>query len=415
MQPISLIEKRIAPAPAKTLVSVQNLQVTKTSSPVMITGLQKTLVKTAIWINILFLAFWHYKNPVTAIKALSRLKKMRSDFRGKYPVMKYAKTGGKYYFTSNAPGWPSKNFNGYVLNNIKKMDAHNNEVILNTILFGITKKCGYQCEHCFEWEALNKPEVLSRENILKVISSFQQVGIRQVHLSGGEPLNRFDDIIYILQNIKRGTDVWLYTSGYQFTADRAATLKREGLTGITVSLDHWIPELHNTFRGRNNAFEWAEKAVANATANGLVVCLCVCATKSFTTENNLAQYAELAREWGASFIQVLEPRAVGHYVDKDVALNQEQIKLLEDFYINYNYSKARSSYPLIIYHSFYSRRISCGGSANYYVYIDTDGDVHNCPFCQKKIFSALKDDLKENLRLMATGGCNAFIKSAQKN
>ena len=301
------------------------------------------------------------------------------------------------------------------MNNIKKLDASNNELILNTILFGITKKCGYHCEHCFEWEALNKPEVLSRENILEVISSFQETGITQVHLSGGEPLNRFEDIIYILQNIKKGTDVWLYTSGYHFTAERAALLKQEGLTGITVSLDHWIPELHNTFRGRENAFEWAEKAVANARANGLVVCLCVCATKSFVTENNLAQYAELAKQWGASFIQVLEPRAVGHYAQKDVGLNQKQINKLENFYTTYNYNKAYREYPSIVYHGFYSRRVACGGGGNHYVYIDTDGDVHNCPFCQRKIFSALHDDIKENLRIMAMGSCSAFSQSPHKN
>ena len=108
-----------------------------------------------------------------------------------------------------------------------------------------------------------------------------------MQLSGGEPLNRFDDIIYILQHINKGTEVWLYTSGYHFTEERAAILKREGLTGITVSLDHWIPELHNNFRGKQNAFEWAEKAVANAKANDLMVCLSVCATKDFITQNNL--------------------------------------------------------------------------------------------------------------------------------
>ena len=294
------------------------------------------------------------------------------------------------------------------MNNIKKADAAAHEITLDTILFGITKKCGYQCEHCFEWNALNKPETLRREDILSVITSFQQLGITQVQLSGGEPLNRFADIVYILQNIKKGTEVWLYTSGYHFTDERAAILKREGLTGITVSLDHWAPELHNNFRGRRNAFEWAEKAVASAKANDLVVCLSLCATKEFITQNNLVQYVELAKQWGVSFIQLLEPRSVGHYAGKDVFVGAEEVQLLEDFFMEYNYNKGYTQYPLIVYHGFYSRHVGCGGGGRHYVYVDTDGDVHNCPFCQHKIFSALRDDIKHNLRLMTMNGCSVF-------
>ena len=265
-----------------------------------------------------------------------------------------------------------------------------------------------QCEHCFEWNALNKPETLTRDDISSVINSFQQFGITQVQLSGGEPLNRFDDIVYILQNIKKGTEVWLYTSGYHFTDDRAAMLKRKGLTGITVSLDHWVPEMHNNFRGRHNAFEWAEKAVASAKASNLIVCLSLCTTKEFISQYNLVQYAELAKRWGVSFIQLLEPRAVGHYAGKDVFLNDEQVQTLEEFFMEYNYNKAYTQYPLIVYHGFYSRHVSCGGGGRHYVYVDTDGDVHNCPFCQHKIFSALRDDIQHNLRLMTMNGCSVF-------
>ena len=414
MQIITVSENLIPYSTAATLVDTNEASYLKTGTGPMIYGMHKSIIKMGIWINIMLLALYYFKNPVTAFKAVKNLKKLRSDYRGKHPVLKYAKTKGKYYFTFNAPGWPSLSFNKYVLNNIRKFDVSKNSVTLDTIIFGITKKCGYQCEHCFEWDALNKPETLSRENLLSVIHTFQNTGITQVQLSGGEPLNRFDDILYILQNIKKGAEVWLYTSGYHFTIERAAALKQNGCTGITVSLDHWVPELHNIFRGKKNAFEWAEKAAANARKEGLVVCLSICATKDFITQNNLVQYTQLAKKWGVSFIQVLEPKAVGHYNGKDISLSEKQIKLLEDFYISYNYNKIYCEYPSIVYHGFYSRRVGCGGSGNHYVYIDTDGDVHNCPFCQKKIFSALHDDVEYNLRLMAAGGCTAFVNSVKK-
>lgn len=377
----------------------------------MVYGIHKSLIATAIWINVMLLAIWYFKNSFKSLKAFRELKKLRNDLRGNNRILKYAKATDKYYFTLKAPGWPSLAFNKYILNIIKKGDTRANHVTLNTILFGITKKCGYKCEHCFEWNSLNQPETLTRENLLSIILSFQRTGISQIHLSGGEPLNRFDDIIYLLQKIKRGTELWLYTSGYHFTGERAAVLKRNGCTGIVVSLDHWIPELHDKFRGKSNAFFWAEKAVAHARENALVIGLSLCATRDFISRNNLQQFAELAKQWGVSFIQVLEPRAVGHYAGKNVALSQADIAMLEEFYLAYNYDKKYNSYPAIVYHGFYNRRVRCGGGGNHYVYIDTDGDVHNCPFCQRKIFSALNGDLKENLRLMAAGGCTAFTQT----
>jgi len=412
MQTISISEELVsAQNNIKKSIATNSGKLEHAASP-MISGMHKSFIKLCMWMNVLLLNFIYYKNPVKAIKTLNKLRKLRSDFRGNRSVLKYAKSNRKYYFTFNAPGFPSKAFNKYVLNNIKRFDAGNNDVTLDTILFGITKKCGYKCEHCFEWDALNKLETLTREDILFVISSFQEAGITQVQLSGGEPLNRFDDIVYILKNIKKVTEVWLYTSGYHFTEECAALLKHEGLTGITVSLDHWIPELHNNFRGKKNAFEWAEKAVANARANDLIVCLSLCATKDFITQNNLKEYAGLAKQWGASFIQLLEPRAVGHYAGKDVCVSNEQVELLEAFFTEYNYNKTYTKYPSIVYHGFYSRRIACGGGGKHYVYIDTDGDVHNCPFCQHKIFSALHDDIKRNLRLMTNNGCSVFNKQA---
>jgi MoaA/NifB/PqqE/SkfB family radical SAM enzyme len=411
MQTIAVIENLSAVLPDKKFLSADSRD--KLTKP-MVYGMRKKIVKACIWINIFLRSLYIIKNPLRAFKALKKLKGLRDNFRENHSIIKYAKVGNKYYYTFNAPGWPSKAFSNYITNNLKKLDAPSSHIILDTILFGITKKCGYQCEHCFEWDALNKPERLSRENLLSVIHSFQDMGITQVQLSGGEPLNRFDDIIYILQNIKKGTEVWLYTSGYHFTEERAALLKQEGLTGITVSLDHWIPELHNTFRGKKNAFEWAEKAVANARKEKLVVCLSLCATQEFISTKNLSQYAELAKRWGVSFIQVLEPRAVGHYAEKDVYLNENKISALEDFYTIYNYNKAYVDYPSIVYHGFYSRRIGCGGGGKHYVYIDTDGDVHNCPFCQRKIFSALHDPIEKNIELMMNSGCSAYINSAKK-
>ena len=91
MQTISATQKLIEPLPAKTLNRNHNLRLDYKPSALMVHGRYMQIVKTVLWINILLLTFYHYKNPITAFKALKQLKKMRTDFRGKYPVIKYAK------------------------------------------------------------------------------------------------------------------------------------------------------------------------------------------------------------------------------------------------------------------------------------------------------------------------------------
>ena len=90
----------------------------------------------------------------------------------------------------------------------------------------------------------------------------------------------------IYSGIHAGKDL-IFRPGAEITEERAAWLKQAGLTGLIVSPDHWIPELHNTFRGMKNAFEWAEKAVAHGRNKNLVACLSLCATKEFINSTNL--------------------------------------------------------------------------------------------------------------------------------
>lgn len=393
------------------IIEVQK-PVASSSSP-MVHGLHKNLIKVCIWINIFFCAIWVIKNPIKIFSGMKRLKGLRDQSREGHTIVKYTKAGGKYYYSMNTPGWPSQAFSKFITNNLKRAKNDPLHKTLDTLLFGITKKCGYQCEHCFEWDILNKPETLSRNDIVSIIQSFQQLGITQVQLSGGEPLNRIDDIKFLLPRLKRKTEFWLYTSGYHFSEERAKALKDAGLTGVIVSLDHWKPEVHNNFRGVKNAFEWAQKAVANARDQNIVACLSLCATKEFISDYNLSKYAELAKNWGISFIQILEPRAVGHYAGLDVLLDNSQIDTLEKFYINYNYNKVFKEYPSVIYHGFYSRRIGCGGAGKHFVYVDTDGDVQNCTFCRQKLFSALRDPIEPNLKIMMSGGCGAYSASSK--
>jgi MoaA/NifB/PqqE/SkfB family radical SAM enzyme len=120
------------------------------------------------------------------------------------------------------------------------------------------------------------------------------------------------------------------------------------------------------------------------------------------------EYAELAKKMGVSFIQILEPKAVGHYKGQDVALTVEQEKIIESFYLKMNYDKKYRQYPIICYHGYYQRKVGCFAAGDRNLYIDTDGDMHACPFCQTKMGSALSQDVAHYITQLQSKGCHSF-------
>ena len=378
-------------------------------------GWKKNIIKAGIWMNIIWIAFKTYKNPFEATKKTKALLNMRNNYRNNGLLQKYYYVNRKYYFNYNAPGWPSAAFNRYILHLFNKTGTTLNPPSLHTLIFAITKKCGFKCEHCCEWEVLNKPEKLSRNDIVHIVNRFYQKGVAQVQLSGGEPLNRFDDIIHLLDNSPTSINFWIYTTGYNLSFEKARVLKKYGLTGITISLDHWDPLEHDAFRGKPGSFDRAIQAIKYAIENDLLVTLSICATRSFISHENLYHFARLAKDNHVTFIQVLEPKAVGHYAGMDVLLQKSHTGILESFYEDMNYNREYRSFPIVAYHGYYSRRVGCSGAGKDYLYVDTDGDVHNCPFCQRKIFSALDENLDEALIRLRSTGCNIFVSSSNKN
>lgn len=379
----------------------------KTLASRTVSGTRQRIVKALIWANIFFISIKIFRKPSVAFRKAIELRQLRNLYRNNHFINKYTTAGGRYFIAYNIPGWPSKAFNRYIHHLFGKVST-TASTTLHTLIFAITKKCGFKCEHCCEWENLNKPDQLKKEDLLLVIQRFHALGVAQVQLSGGEPLNRFNDIIYLLDYAPSGIDFWIYTTGYQLTKQKALLLKQHGLTGITISLDDHDEKRHDTFRGKPGSYQRALLAAQYAVESGIAVTFSLCAVKNFITRENLWKYAELARSSGVANIQILEPKAVGHYAGKEVSLDKNHWQLLEDFYETMNFDNSYKAYPLVAYHGYYSRRIGCAGSGKDYLYVDTDGDVHSCPFCQRKLFSALDSDLNEGITQMKAQGCGVY-------
>lgn len=321
--------------------------------------------------------------------------------------------GDRTFSMIGLPGRPSAAMRTVLkneLNRIVPIPGFTQGLLL--LIIAITKKCSLQCAHCLEWEALNQKEILSVDDLLVIIRKFQERGLGTVEISGGEPLNRFHDLLEVLQKSDTGrTDFWVISSGYQLSAARAQQLKAAGLTGMTISLDHWDAAEHDRFRGLPGAFDWAVQAARNARDAGLVVGLNLVATRDFCTPEHLWHYMHLAKSLQVHFVRILEPRAVGHFAlsGAPVELEERHWSVLSDFHRDIQTRRAYRDYPIVEYHGSYQRVAGCGGAGNRYLYIDTDGDFHACPFCRHKCGNAVTGSIEDGLlALKQASGCHAF-------
>jgi MoaA/NifB/PqqE/SkfB family radical SAM enzyme len=355
------------------------------------------------------MALIKYKDPVKAWKALKLLIRKRAAFSGVPGLPRFFHANGRYFFDPNNPGWPSTSFNRFIINELNNSLPFNDEHSrLTTIIFSITKKCPLRCQHCFEWDRLDSTETLSMNDIKTILHKFQKFGISHVQIGGGEPMTRYNDLINLLQTADKGTDFWLLTSGYNLTLEKASQLKNAGLTGVRISLDHWDKEKHNAFRGSEKAFEWVVQAAENSIKAGLAMGLSACTTKEFLTDENLNEYLKFAKKLNASFIFLLEPRETGHFKNKEVTLTDEEVKKIESFYLNINSSIEFEKFPLVLFPGYHQRKLGCFGAGIRYLYVDSEGSVHACPFCQGKLGNALTDDLPELIQKVRVNGCQMF-------
>lgn len=402
-QPTSLQKKIIYSSTYPTLNSKGNR---------MVTGLPAKLLWLAIKLRLFYFACIVLKKPAVIIRTFKKMLQLRTSVWAG-DMKKIYKVDGKYYFNMYAPSWPGKQYDNMAKNELRRYAgplAGDEKMAL--VFFAITRKCPLRCEHCFEWDNLNKKESFSREELIKTIDLYQQQGVRQFHLSGGEPMARIKDLLPVIHHASKNSECCVVSSGFNLTATNALLLKQHGCKAVVISIDHYIPELHNLFRGNKNAFNDAVHAVEASIAAGLLVSITVCATKAFLQEGHLAPYMDFAKALGVQFVQVLEPRGIGHYEGKPVQLEEKHIQILEAAFATYNHDPRYTHYPTMHYHGYHHRRVGCfSGSRS--VFVDSAGDVHACPFCHTSSYNIL--DIirsKQNELPKKVNACPQFEKIA---
>lgn len=123
----------------------------------------------------------------------------------------------------------------------------------------VTDRCNFRCTYCMpfdEYTWIERNQVLSFEEIERVVHLFLEFGIQKVRLTGGEPLVRkdLDQLIGRLCRIETLADLSLTTNG-ALLAEQAGKLRAAGLRRINVSIDTLRSDRFTALTKRGNLDE----------------------------------------------------------------------------------------------------------------------------------------------------------------
>jgi AdoMet-dependent heme synthase len=123
---------------------------------------------------------------------------------------------------------------------------YSNKIETASIL--VTRRCNFNCIHCSVDAGKELKNELKLEEIRKLLVELKQLKVKNIELSGGEPLLR-EDLFQIIRYAKKlGFYVKILSNGSLLSRGKIRKLKRIGLDEIAFSLDGYSYNSYHKIR-----------------------------------------------------------------------------------------------------------------------------------------------------------------------
>jgi cyclic pyranopterin phosphate synthase len=297
-------------------------------------------------------------------------------------------------------------------------DGHGRPI--GDVRISVTDRCNFRCQYCMPAEGLpwlERSELLSYEEITRLVGLLASMGVHDVRLTGGEPLARRElwRLVEMLSGDANVHDLSLTTNGYLLER-QVEGLVRAGLRRVNVSLDALAPD---------RFFQLTRRKALQQVLDGLAAAerfeelrpikVNVVALRDFT-EDEVVRFAEFARKhpYEVRFIEFM-PLDADRTWSRDRVLENAEVRRLID-----------AVYPLV------PEGRERHGTARRWVFADGQGSIGfispvSEPFCgdcnrirvtaegklRTCLFSMTETDLREPMRAGASDGdLEAIIRAA---
>ena len=142
------------------------------------------------------------------------------------------------------------------MGNIPIFDTFNRP--LRDLRISVTDRCNFRCPYCMpaeifgdRYEFLPRADLLTFEEITRIVNIAVGLGVTKVRITGGEPLVRqnIEQLVGMIASVEGVEDLAMTTNAYLLSG-YAQKLKDAGLHRITVSLDSLDDDIFQKMNGR---------------------------------------------------------------------------------------------------------------------------------------------------------------------
>ncbi len=190
---------------------------------------------------------------------------------------------------------------------------------LRDLRVSVTDRCNFRCVYCMprevfgtDFEFLAREQLLTFEEIHRLVGIFAGLGVEKVRITGGEPLLRRDleTLVGMLSTID-GIDDLTLTTNASLLPKKASALAAAGLDRITVSLDALDDEVFRSMTDQPVPVQRVLDGIESAALAGMTPVKVNMVVKRGANEDQIPKMAEHFRGTG-HILRFIEYMDVGN-------------------------------------------------------------------------------------------------------
>jgi cyclic pyranopterin phosphate synthase len=210
---------------------------------------------------------------------------------------------------------------------------------LRDLRISVTDRCNFRCHYCMprdvfgpDFEFLPRSELLTFQEITRLVGIFAAEGVTKVRLTGGEPLLRrqLPRLVESIAAVDGVSDVALTTNG-SLLARHAQALANAGLSRVTVSLDALDDATFAAMNGAGAKVAVVLAGIEAAAGAGLTPLKVNMVVKRGVNDHAVMSMAEHFRNTGHTlrFIEYMDVGTTNHWQRDEVVSSAEVLAALD--------------------------------------------------------------------------------------
>ena len=259
------------------------------------------------------------------------------------------------------------------------------------LLIDPTSRCNLKCIGC--WSADYKVNSdLSYEKLDELTGDAHKLGVRQIIMSGGEPLLRKDDILKLCEKHNKIT-YGLFTNGTLIDEEFVNEMERLKNLNVFVSIEGFRE--HTDFRRGTGTYDRVIAAMDLLEKHNIGFGFSICYHSKNYEVVTSDEFLDFLREKGAWFGWMFNYIPVGKDADMSLCCSADQRAYVKRKIEEYN---KKHNYLIIDFPNSGHKSIGCVAASNDFAHINSNGDLEPCAFCHYSDSNVNEMSLLEAIR-----------------